>query len=252
MIDTHAHIDDPQYQDNLESFIAQQQAEGVEAILVPGVDVTTIQPVLDVCQRFPNYLFPAIGLHPENVQADYKDQLENIHYSLISNHYIAIGEIGLDYHFDTTYKTEQQDAFRTQLNWAVERDLPVMIHSRDATEDCLNIIRQFPGLRGVMHCYSGSNETAKQIIQLGLYLGIGGVITFKNCKLRDNLTDIPLERLVLETDAPYMAPVPFRGQRNESRWMRYVADVLAQVYQTNFEHIDAVTTANAKALFRLK
>ena len=252
MIDTHAHIDDPQYQDNLESFIAQQQAEGVEAILVPGVDVTTIQPVLDVCQRFPNYLFPAIGLHPENVQAVYKDQLENIHYSLISNHYIAIGEIGLDYHFDTTYKTEQQDAFRTQLNWAVERDLPVMIHSRDATEDCLNIIRQFPGLRGVMHCYSGSNETAKQIIQLGLYLGIGGVITFKNCKLRDNLTDIPLERLVLETDAPYMAPVPFRGQRNESRWMRYVADVLAQVYQTNFEHIDAVTTANAKALFRLK
>lgn len=252
MIDTHAHIDDPQYQDNLESFIAQQQAEGVEAILVPGVDVTTIQPVLDVCQRFPNYLFPAIGLHPENVQADYKDQLENIHYSLINNHYIAIGEIGLDYHFDTTYKAEQQDAFRTQLNWAVERDLPVMIHSRDATEDCLNIIRQFPGLRGVMHCYSGSNETAKQIIQLGLYLGIGGVITFKNCKLRDNLTDIPLERLILETDAPYMAPVPFRGQRNESRWMRYVADVLAQVYQTNFEHIDAVTTANAKALFRLK
>ena len=219
MLDTHAHIDDPQYQDNLESFIAQQQAEGVEAILVPGVDVTTIQPVLDVCQRFPNYLFPAIGLHPENVQADYKDQLENIHYSLTNNHYIAIGEIGLDYHFDTTYKTEQQDAFRT---------------------------------RGVMHCYSGSNETAKQIIQLGLYLGIGGVITFKNCKLRDNLTDIPLERLVLETDAPYMAPVPFRGQRNESRWMRYVADVLAQVYQTNFEHIDAVTTANAKALFRLK
>ncbi len=252
MLDTHAHIDDPQYQDNLESFIAQQQAEGVEAILVPGVDVTTIQPVLDVCQRFPNYLFPAIGLHPENVRADYKDQLENIHYSLTNNHYIAIGEIGLDYHFDTTYKTEQQDAFRTQLSWATERDLPVMIHSRDATEDCLNIIREFPGLRGVMHCYSGSNETAKQIIQLGLYLGIGGVITFKNCKLRDNLTDIPLERLVLETDAPYMAPVPFRGQRNESRWMRYVADVLAQVYQTNFEHIDAVTTANAKALFRLK
>ncbi len=252
MIDTHAHIDDPQYAEGLNEFIAQQQAEGVEAILVPGVDAATIQPVLDVCQQYPDYLFPGIGLHPENVGADWKEQLEDIHHSLINNHYIAIGEIGLDYHFDTTYKAEQQEALRIQLGWAIERDLPVMIHSRDATEDCLNILREFPGLRGVMHCYSGSNETAKEIIKMGLYLGIGGVITFKNCKLRDNLDGIPLERLVLETDAPYMAPVPYRGQRNESRWMRYVAEVLAQVYQTTFEHIDAVTTANAKTLFRLK
>lgn len=252
MIDTHAHIDDPQYAEGLDEFIAQQQVEGVEAILVPGVDAATIQPVLDVCQQFPDYLFPGIGLHPENVGADWKEQLEDIHRSLINNHYIAIGEIGLDYHFDTTFKAEQQEALRIQLGWAIERDLPVMIHSRDATEDCLNLLREFPGIRGVMHCYSGSNETAKEIIKMGLYLGIGGVITFKNCKLRDNLTGIPLERLVLETDAPYMAPVPYRGQRNESRWMKYVADVLAQVYQTTFEHIDAVTTANAKTLFRLK
>ncbi len=252
MIDTHAHIDDPQYAEGLNEFIAQQQVEGVEAILVPGVDAATIQPVLDVCQQYPDYLFPGIGLHPENVGADWKEQLEDIHRSLINNHYIAIGEIGLDYHFDTTFKAEQQEALRIQLGWAIERDLPVMIHSRDATEDCLNILREFPGLRGVMHCYSGSNETAKEIIKMGLYLGIGGVITFKNCKLRDNLTGIPLERLLLETDAPYMAPVPYRGQRNESRWMKYVADVLAQVYQTTFEHIDAVTTANAKTLFRLK
>ena len=252
MIDTHAHIDDPQYAEGLDEFIAQQQVEGVEAILVPGVDAATIQPVLDVCQQYPDYLFPGIGLHPENVGADWKEQLEDIHHSLINNHYIAIGEIGLDYHFDTTFKAEQQEALRIQLGWAIERDLPVMIHSRDATEDCLNILREFPGIRGVMHCYSGSNETAKEIIKMGLYLGIGGVITFKNCKLRDNLTGIPLERLVLETDAPYMAPVPYRGQRNESRWMRYVAEVLAQVYQTTFEHIDAVTTANAKTLFRLK
>ncbi len=252
MIDTHAHIDDSQYAEGLNEFIAQQQVAGVEAILVPGVDAATIQPVLDVCQQYPDYLFPGIGLHPENVGGDWKEQLEAIHRSLINNHYIAIGEIGLDYHFDTTYKAEQQEALRIQLGWAIERDLPVMIHSRDATEDCLNILREFPGLRGVMHCYSGSNETAKEIINMGLYLGIGGVITFKNCKLRDNLTGIPLERLVLETDAPYMAPVPYRGQRNESRWMRYVAEVLAQVYQTTFEHIDAVTTANAKTLFRLK
>lgn len=251
MIDTHAHIDDPQYADDLDAFLAQQKAEGVEAILVPGVDVTTIEPVLTICQRYPNVLYPGIGLHPENVQADWREQLAVMQDSLKTNNYIAIGEIGLDYHFDTTYKAEQQEALRIQLGWAMERNLPVMIHSRDATEDCLNILREFPGLRGVMHCYSGSNETAKQIIKMGLYLGIGGVITFKNSKLRNNLDGILLERLVLETDAPYMAPVPYRGQRNESRWMRYVADVLAEVYHTTFEHIDEVTTANAKKLFNL-
>ena len=254
MVDTHAHIDDPQYQDNLEAFIAQQQSEGVEAILVPGVEVATLAAVREVCQRFPGYLYPAIGLHPENITPNWEQDLDTMESDLKAreSEYIAIGEIGLDYHFDTTYKLEQQAALRRQLSWAVERDLPVMIHSRDATEDCLNILREFPHLRGVMHCYSGSNETAKQIIDMGLYLGIGGVITFKNCKLRENLTGIPLERLVLETDAPYMAPVPYRGQRNESRWMKYVADVLAEVYKTDFEHIDRVTTANAKALFRLK
>ena len=251
MIDTHAHMDDPQYADELEAFIALQQAEGVEAILVPGVDTENIDAVLNVCKRFPGYLFPAIGLHPENIKDDWEAQMSIIHCQLSTVNYVAVGEIGLDYHFDTTYKSEQQAAFRRQLGWAVERDLPVMIHSRDATEDCLNILREFPTLRGVMHCYSGSNETAKQIIKMGLYLGIGGVITFKNSKLRDNLGGIPLERIVLETDAPYMAPVPFRGQRNESRWMRYVAEELARIYDTDFAHIDAVTTNNAKTLFRL-
>ena len=251
MIDTHAHIDDPQYQDDLAGFIAQQQSEGVEAILVPGVEVKTQDAVREVCRRFPGYLFPAIGLHPENITPDWKHDLDILEADLHAHEgeYIAIGEIGLDYHFDTTYKLEQQAALRRQLGWAIARDLPVMIHSRDATEDCLNILKEFPNLRGVMHCYSGSNETAKQIINMGLYLGIGGVITFKNAKLRDNLNGIPLSRLVLETDAPYMAPVPFRGKRNESRWMRYVAEVLAEVYHTSFTEIDAVTTANAKVLF---
>ena len=249
MIDTHAHIDDPQYAEDLEAFIAQQHAEGVEAILVPGVDADNISAVQEVCKRFPGYLFPAIGLHPENITADYERDLDILKANLKANDYIAIGEIGLDYHFDTTYKSEQQAALRRQLTWAVERNLPVMIHSRDATEDCLNILREFPNLCGVMHCYSGSNETARQIIKMGLYLGIGGVITFKNAKLRDNLNGIPLERLVLETDAPYMAPVPYRGKRNESRWMKYVADVLAEVYHTTFAHVDEITTANARSLF---
>ena len=253
MIDTHAHIDDPQYQDDLAGFIAQQKAAGVEAILVPGVEVANTAAVREVCRRFPGYLYPAIGLHPENVTAEWSQHLDILEADLnaYKDEYIAIGEVGLDYHFDTTYKQEQQAALRRQLAWAVARDLPVMIHSRDATEDCLNILREYPGLRGVMHCYSGSRETALEIVKMGFYLGIGGVLTFKNCKLKEHLSAIPLERILLETDAPYMAPVPHRGERNESRWMIHVVDLLADIYCTAPQAIIDVTTRNAKQLFRL-
>ena len=138
------------------------------------------------------------------------------------------------------------------MRWAEQYNLPVMIHSREATEDTLNILREFPSVKGVMHCFSGSHEVAKQVIDMGYYLGIGGVLTFKNCKLAEHLVGIPLERLVLETDAPYMAPVPYRGKRNESRWMRHVAERLAEVYNCSVEHIIETTTANAKALFVIK
>ena len=258
MIDTHCHLDDELYAADFDSVLSAQKAAGVERILVPGVDAANIDAVLRVCNRSNGYLLPAIGLHPENVQDDWKEQLDTIHSRLFadSSPYIAVGEIGLDYHFDTTFKAEQIQAFRLQLLWAQEKNLPVMIHSREATEDCLSTIRQVNAqspspLRGVMHCFSGSRETAQQIIDMGLYLGIGGVITFKNCRLKDNLQGIPLEKLVLETDAPYMTPVPFRGKRNESRFMTYVIDVLSQVYGLPSEEIDRQTTRNAQALFTL-
>ena len=254
MIDTHCHIDDPQYAENLESFLADQQAGGVEAILVPGVDATSIKDVLEVCNRYPHYLFPALGLHPENVKEDWKIQLQTLKKAVdermqSTSPLIAIGEIGLDYHWDVTFKEQQQEALREQMRWAVQYNLPVMIHSRDATEDTLDILREFPTIKVVMHCFSGSHEVAKRVVEMGYYLGIGGVLTFKNCKLAEHLVGIPLERLVLETDAPYMAPVPHRGKRNESKWMWYVAERLAEVYQCSVEHINEVTTANAKALF---
>ena len=257
MIDTHCHIDDEQYQADLPSFIRLQQEGGVQAMIVPGVNVASIEPVRRVCEQFPGYLYPAIGLHPEEVKEDYQSQLDILHQALITQNsslspYIAVGEIGLDYHFDTTYMTEQQDALRQQLQWAINLDLPVLIHSRDATEHTLTMLSEYPACRGIMHCFSGSNEVAKQVVKMGLYLGIGGVITFKNCKLRFNLTDIPLQRIVLETDAPYMAPVPFRGQPNQSRWMNYVVDVLAEVYHSSPEHVIEVTTENAKTIFGLK
>ena len=254
MIDTHCHIDDPQYAENLESFLADQQANGVEAILVPGVDATSVKDVLEVCNRYPNYLFPALGLHPENVKEDWKNQLQTLKKAVdermqSDSPLIAIGEIGLDYHWDVTFKQQQQEALREQMSWAEQYNLPVMIHSRDATEDTMNILRDFPTSKGVMHCFSGSHEVAKHVVEMGYYLGIGGVLTFKNCKLAEHLVGIPLERLVLETDAPYMAPVPHRGKRNESKWMWYVVERLAEVYQCSAEHINEVTTANAKALF---
>ena len=256
MIDTHCHIDDPQYADGLDAFLAEQRQDGVEAILVPGVDKTSIKDVLEVCDRYPNYLFPALGLHPENVKEDWQEQLAIIKAAvdsrMVTGGLIAIGEIGLDYHWDTTFVAQQHEALREQMRWAEEYGLPVMIHSRDATEDMLRILREFPLVRGVMHCFSGSHEVAKQVIDMGYYLGIGGVLTFKNCKLAEHLVGIPLERLLLETDAPYMAPVPYRGKRNESKWMWHVAERLAEVYNCSVEHVNEVTTANAKALFVIK
>ena len=257
MIDTHCHIDDPQYAEELEIFLAEQRESGVEAILVPGVDKTSAKDVLEICDRFLAYLFPALGLHPENVKEDWQEQLcvlkEAVDQRMNSSHpLIAIGEIGLDYHWDVTFKEQQHEALREQMRWAEQYHLPAMIHSRDATEDTLNILREFPSVIGVMHCFSGSHEVAKQVVDMGYYLGIGGVLTFKNCKLAEHLVGIPLERLVLETDAPYMAPVPHRGKRNESRWMRYVAERLAEVYNCSVEHVIEQTTANAKALFVIK
>ena len=257
MIDTHCHIDDPQYAEGLEAFLTEQREDGVEAILVPGVDATSVKDVLEVCDRFPEYLFPALGLHPENVKEDWEEQLRVLKEAVdkrmnSSNPLIAIGEIGLDYHWDVSFKEQQHEALREQMRWAEQWNLPVMIHSRDATEDTLNILREFPTVKGVMHCFSGSHEVAKQVVDMGYYLGIGGVLTFKNCKLAEHLVGIPLERLILETDAPYMAPVPHRGKRNESRWMKYVAERLAEIYQCSVEHVNEVTTANAKALFVIK
>lgn len=258
MIDTHCHIDDPQYADHFDTFIQQQKDAGVEAILVPGVNVESCQTVLEVCAKYPDYLYPALGLHPEDVDAHWQEKLYQIYATIQSTPLVAIGEIGLDYHWDTTYKNEQHEAFRTQLRWAKQFNLPVMIHVRDAAEDALRILREEMPLRGVMHCYSGSYEMAREYVKMGLCLGIGGVITFKNCRLADNLCPpdgrdpIPLTSLVLETDAPYMAPVPFRGQPNESRFMEYVVRRLADTYKVTENEVIEVTNKAARALFLKK
>lgn len=253
MIDTHCHIDEPQYAVDLPAFLARQKAGGVERILVPGVDVPSIKTVGEVCDRFPDYLLPALGLHPENITPDYREQLAAIEAELFAPHrrYIAVGEIGLDYHFGSCFRVVQQRVLHTQLEWAEQLSLPVMIHCRDAVEDCLAVLRQHPHVQGVFHCFSGSREVAEQILEMGYCLGIGGVLTFKNCRLADTLAHLPVQRLVLETDAPYMSPVPHRGEPNESRWMSFVADRLADIYLLSPADIDRLTTATARTLFHI-
>ena len=263
MIDTHIHLDEDAYAEDREEMIARQREGGVTAMIVPGVNAASIEGIFDVCHRHPGYCFPALGFHPQDITPDWKDSWTIIERAIRAHEdeIVAIGEIGLDYHYEPTYKAEQHEAFRVQLDLAQELDLPVMIHSRDATEDTLRILKEAQiqnskfkiqnSLRGVVHCFNGSKETAKQILDMGFYVGIGGVLTFKNCKLFETLEVVPLERVLLETDGPYLAPTPHRGERNESRLMIFVVNRLAEIYGTTPEEIIAKTTANAKALFRL-
>ena len=261
MIDTHCHIDEEAFNADREEVIARQKESGVKAMIVPGVNVASIETVLQVCHAHPGYCYPALGLHPEDVKADWQEQLAVVEAAIRAHRdeLVAIGEIGLDYYWDKTYKEEQKEVLRRQLLLAEELDLPVILHNRESTEDILNIVKEIVNrqssnrqLSGVFHCFNGSKETAQQILDMGFYLGIGGVLTFKNSKLAEKMDVVPLERILLETDAPYMAPVPHRGERNESRFMIQVAERLAQVYNCTIEDMISATTANAKRLFRLK
>lgn len=271
MIDTHCHIDEEAFAADREEVIARQRESGVEAMIVPGVNVASVGTVMEVCHAHHGYCYPALGLHPEDVKADWETQLAVVEQAVRTHRdeLVAIGEIGLDYYWDKTFKEEQQEVLRRQLQLARELDLPVILHNREATEDILRIVRETVNekapngkLNGVFHCFNGSKETAQQILDMGFYLGIGGVLTFKNCKFGEQLAAIEEESrnlegklidwLVLETDAPYMAPVPHRGERNESRFMIHVAERLAHVFGCTVGEIIYATNANARRLFGLK
>ena len=281
MIDTHCHIDEEAFEPDREEVIARQQQSGVQAMIVPGVNVASINSVMELCHAHPGYCYPALGLHPEDVKADWREQLATVEAAIRAHRseLVAIGEIGLDYYWDKTFKEEQKEALRRQLLLARELNLPVILHNREATEDILSIVNTIANdqspitndqspmtnnqLRGVFHCYSGSKETAEIILKMGFYLGIGGVLTFKNSKLSETLKELnqssitnhqlPItNRLLLETDAPYMAPTPHRGERNESRFMALVAERLAQVLNVSVDEIIEATSANARQLFGIK
>ena len=259
MIDTHAHIDGPEFADDLEAVIQRAKDAGVEKIFVPGICLKDTPHLLEVCLAHPDYLYPMIGLHPENIMdEDYHQVLDSLENLLISSTPhpipIAIGEIGLDFYWDDTHKEEQIEVFEHQIQWAEKYDLPLMIHSRSAHKELMEVMERHRGsnLSGVFHCFTGTEEEAHDLLTFpNFMLGIGGVLTFKKSTLRDVVKNaIPLSRIVLETDAPYMAPVPNRGKRNESAYVRCVAEKLAETYDTNFDNIVFQTTKNTLKVFK--
>lgn len=252
IIDTHAHLDDAQYAEDLPEVIQRARLAGVEKVLLASVNIKDIDKVLSVESFYPDFCYAMLGIHPEEIKEDYNVQLEAFDAEIHKRRYIAVGEIGMDLYFDKTFKAEQEEAFRHQVAVAVEMGLPVAIHSREAFQITYDILSEFDKnkLRGVWHCFSLTPEQARMIFKLGdFYIGIGGVSTFKNAKFSERLPEIPIDRVLLETDCPYLAPAPMRGKRNEPSYLTFVAQRLASLYGLSVEEVCERTSKNAEKLF---
>ena len=253
LIDTHTHIYDPDFDADRPEVVQRALDAGVGMMLMPNVDASTIQPMLKTHEQFPESTCVMMGLQPEEVKGDYKQVLALMEKELERDIYIGVGEIGLDFYWDSTFEKEQLDAFETQLEWAKQLQLPLSIHCRKAFNHMARILEKLQDgdLHGVMHCFTGSEEEAKVYLELGFHLGLGGVTTYKNCAVKDYLCNIPLDRIVLETDAPYLSPVPHRGQRNEPAFMVDTAKKLAEYLNISIEQFTEATSNNAKTLFNI-
>ena len=249
-IDTHTHIDGEEFKDDLDEVIARAKEAGAIQLFVPGINYDSIATMKAVCERYPDFIRPMIGLHPEDVKEDYKEVLGKMHQEIGNYNWIAIGEVGLDYYWSREFEKEQLDAFEQQVQWSIETQLPLMIHCRKAQNEMVKIIRRYekelPG--GVFHCFTGNQHEATELLQFDKFvLGIGGVSTFKKSHLAEDLAAVvPINRIVLETDAPYMAPAPHRGERNESSFIPFIIEKLALAYGVSNEELAAVTTETAR------
>jgi len=250
-IDTHTHLYDEYFNKDYDQFIRQAIHSGVTRLYMPNCDSSTIEPMMEIARRWPEQCLPMMGLHPTYVNDTVEEELAIVRQWLEKEKFAAIGEIGLDYYWSTERVDAQKMAFERQIAWALEFDLPIVIHSREATRDCIDLVRkaQNGSLRGVFHCFSGSADEAKEIKDLGFYLGLGGTVTYKNSGLQQLIRQMPLDQIVLETDAPYLAPVPFRGKRNESSYLPFVAEKIADIKEMTIEEVARITTDNANNLF---
>ena len=253
-IDTHTHLYVDAFDDDRETVVQNALDAGVERMLLPNIDVSSINSLKDLSQKFPSNCFPMMGLHPGSVGVDWEKQLESIKIELFANKYIAVGEIGMDLYWDKTFIDEQRKAFQLQVEWAKELGLPIAIHAREAFEEIYEVLDELNDdtLKGVFHCFTGTEEDVNKILGYGGFkLGIGGVLTYKNGKIDQVLKEVSLEHLILETDAPYLPPVPYRGKRNESAYLVHVAEKLADIKGEKLSVIEEITTQNAVELFQL-
>jgi len=254
IIDTHTHLDGPEFKDDIQEVVQRAKSAGVSKVFIPAIDLSSIKSINTVCQQFPDFAYPMMGLHPEEVKANYKKVLQKMKNELLANSkYIAVGEVGLDFYWSREFEKEQLEAFEEQVKWSVETRLPLMIHCRKAQNEMVKILRkyqkQLPG--GVFHCFTGTEEQAHRAISYGLHLGIGGVVTFKNGKIDQFLKNIDLCHIVLETDSPYLAPVPYRGKRNESAYIVKVVEKLSDIYELPESEIIRLTDINATKIFNI-
>lgn len=250
LVDSHTHVYLPQFDADRANVMANATAAGVTKLYLPAVDSTTHEVMLQTEARFP-VCKSMMGLHPCSVKDDYEKELAIVRDYLEQRRFVAVGEIGLDFYWDKTFTQQQYDAFQRQIGWALEYSLPVSIHSRNATDECIEVVSQYPLLRGVFHCFSGNEEQARKLIELDFMLGIGGVVTFKNSGLDKVVEGVGLSHLILETDAPYLAPVPHRGKRNEPAYTKQIAEKLAALYNRPLEEVAQATTQNAEKLFAI-
>lgn len=251
LIDTHTHLFAEQFDEDRTEMVQRAIDAGVAKMFLPNIDKDTVDAMVELSRQFPDNCYPMLGLHPSDVKEDYKEQLDAINDRLKEFKIYGIGETGIDLYWDKTFIKEQEEALRIQIGWALQMDLPIILHTRSADEETIAIVKDYikDGLRGIFHCFGGTADQAERIVDMGFYLGIGGVVTFKNSNLAETIKDIPLKNIVLETDSPYLAPHPHRGKRNESSYLTLIADKLADARGISGMEVAEITTANAKKIF---
>lgn len=251
LIDTHCHLYDPAFTEDIDGVLQRALSAGVYRFYLPAIDRLSEPAMLGLEKNYPGICFAMQGLHPCSVKSDVEDALQHVKQSLTSRQFSAVGEIGLDFYWDRSFEKEQYRAFHQQVEWALSLDLPIVIHSRDSIEQTIAVVREHQkgNLRGIFHCFNEDEQSAREIVALGFHLGIGGTVTYKKSKLPESLKYISLENIVLETDAPYLPPVPFRGKRNESGYILYTAMKLAEIKEISVEEVARITTNNALKIF---
>lgn len=250
LIDTHAHLYGAEFDEDRDEMLARAKSNGIQSFVLPAVNAEAMPSMFQLRDQYPNQMYLMTGLHPTYVKEDYESELRFVEEQLKSEKFCAIGEIGIDLYWDKTFLKEQIEAFRFQIQLAKKYDLPIAIHCRDAFDEVFAVLEKEKGdgLRGIFHCFTGTKEHAELALSYNMKLGIGGVVTFKNGKIDKFLNEIPIEHIVLETDAPYLAPAPYRGKRNESAYLSLIAQKVADVYGATLEEVAAITTANAKSI----